>query len=162
MTFRLHSVKKTKLDFAAIILFTTFALVTDKICCMAKRILRYIIPLIALAIAFIGDASATGTVSASSPSNTSLSELRADYFVESTGIESSLYTARQLSPAGTTHIHGVAKRLSNPHKNNFEFIKQGKCFSTCIGGYIHQHQLSTHLSFTKSHHRLIGLGKLII
>ena len=127
---------------------------------MLKRALRYLILLVA--IAFVGNSTATGAVSATHSHSIQASELRADCTLECSEVESTLFLPRQITTSSPSHLHGTPKRCSNAHKNNFEFTKSGKCFSTSIGGYIHQHQLSTHLSFTKSHHRLIGLGKLII
>lgn len=129
---------------------------------MSKRVLRYLILLIAVVVAFVGNSTATGAVSATHSHGIPSSELRADCTLECSEVESTLFLPRQITTSSPSHLHGTTKRCSNAHKNNFEFTKSGKCFSTCIGGYIHQHQLSTHFSFTKSHHRLIGLGKLII
>ena len=129
---------------------------------MTKKMLRYIVPLIALAIAFIGNSSAMGTISSSSSHNAHSSELRADYFIECAGTESSLYIPRQTSATSLTHLHGTAKRINNAHKNNFEFTKAGKCFGASVENYIQQYYLTQHPSFTKSHHRFIALGKLII
>lgn len=127
---------------------------------MLKRALRYLILLVA--IAFIGNSTFTGAVSSTSSHSIQASELRADCTLECSEVESTLFLPRQITTSSPSHLHGTTKRCSNAHKNNFEFTKSGKCFSTSIGGYIHQYQLTTHLSFTKSHHRLIGLGKLII
>lgn len=151
-----------KLRFAGIILFTTFVLRTEKLWRMAREILRYIIPFVALAIAFIGDSSAMGTISSSTPCSAPTSELRADCIIECAGTESSLYIPRQSFASSITHIHGTAKRSNNAHKNNFEFTKAGKCFNTSIESYIQHYHLTQHPSFTKPHHRLIALGKLII
>lgn len=131
---------------------------------MSKRVLRYLILLIAVVVAFVGNSTATGAgaVSATHSHGIPSSELRADCTLECGEAESTLFLPRQVSASNPTHLHGTTKRHNNAHKNNFEFTKSGKCFSTSIGGYIHQYQLTTHLSFTKSHHRLIGLGKLII
>ena len=129
---------------------------------MAKRVLRYLIPFIVVLLGLIDNSSAMGSISPSSPHSIPTSEFRTDCALECAEGESTLCLPRQVSASSPTHLHGAAKRCNNAHKHNFEFTKSGKCFSTCIGGYIHQHQLSTHLSFTKSHHRLIGLGKLII
>lgn len=129
---------------------------------MLKRALRYLILLIAVVVAFVGNSTATGAVSSTSPHSIQASELRADCTLECSEAESTLFLPRQITTSSPSHLHGTTKRCGNAHKNNFEFTKSGKCFSTCIGGYIHQYQLTTHLSFTKSHHRLIGLGKLII
>lgn len=130
---------------------------------MLKRVLRYLIPLVAMAITFIGNSSAaTNEISSHLSDNISHCEFQDDCTFECSDGESTLYLPRQISTSGYTHLHGTTKRCNNAHKNNFEYTQSGKCFSTCIGGYIHQYQLTTHLSFSKSHHRLIGLGKLII
>lgn len=129
---------------------------------MSKRVLRYLILLIAVVVAFVGNNTATGAVSSTYSHSIQASELRADCTLECSEVESTLFLPRQITTSSPTHLHGTTKRHNNAHKNNFEFTKSGKCFSTSIGGYIHQYQLTTHLSFTKSRHRLIGLGKLII
>lgn len=151
-----------KYRFAVIILFSTFALGIEDRCSMIKRVLRYIIPFVAVAIAFIGNNSAMGAISSESSHNPATTEFRVDCALECSDGESTLFLPRQTTASAPSHLHGTSKRCNNAHKHNFEFTKSGKCFSTCIENYIHQHQLSTHLSFTKSHHRLIGLGKLII
>lgn len=129
---------------------------------MAKRVLRYLIPFIVVLLGLIDNSSAMESTSTNNSHSIPTSELRTECALECAEGESTLCLPRQVSASSPTHLHGAAKRCNNAHKHNFEFTKSGKCFSTCIGGYIHQHQLSTHLSFTKSHHRLIGLGKLII
>jgi hypothetical protein len=130
---------------------------------MLKRVLRYLIPLVAMAIAFIGNSSAaTNEISSHLSDNISHFEFQDNCTFECSDGESTLFLPRQTTASAPSHLHGTSKRYNNAHKHNFEFTKSGKCFSTCIENYIHQHELSTHLSFTKSHHRLIGLGKLII
>ena len=151
-----------KLRFAVIILFPIFALETVIRRFMIKRVLRYLIPFVVVLLSFIGNSSTTEAISTNSAESIYTSDIRTDCTIECTEVEPSLSIPRQASASSSTHLHGTAKRCNNAHKHNFEFTKSGKCFSTCIGGYIHQHQLLIRLSFTKSHHRLIGLGKLII
>ena len=59
-------------------------------------------------------------------------------------------------------LTGTAKRTTNAHKNNFEFIAAGKAINTCIENHIFKKSSTINTSFTKPEHRLIRLGKLII
>lgn len=134
---------------------------SDLIIMVVKSIAKYITLLLFVAISAIGYASNSETSVAKTEHSEVVTELSTT-IIESAAQNVELSLSHQAPIPSTIQLHSATKRTSNAHKNNFEFTKSGKCFSTCIGGYIHQHQLSTRLSFTKSHHRLIGLGKLII
>lgn len=129
---------------------------------VVKSITKYLTLLLFVVITAIGHAhdrdSAAVVATLPAEASTELSTAHIDY----TAHNSDITLSRQVSSPSTIQLHSATKRTNNAHKNNFEFTKSGKCFSTCIGNYIHQYQLTTHLSFTKSNHRLIRLGKLII
>ena len=62
----------------------------------------------------------------------------------------------------TIQLMGATKRTNNAHKHNFEFIATGKAINSHIENSLFKESLTINTSFTKSKHRLIRLGKLII
>lgn len=129
---------------------------------VVKSITKYLTLLLFVVITAIGYAhdrdSAAVVATLPAKASTELSTAHIDY----TAHNSDITLSRQVSSPSTIQLHSATKRTNNAHKNNFEFTKAGKFLNACIGGFIHQHDLTLHASFTKSNHRLIRLGKLII
>ena len=128
---------------------------------IVKSIAKYLTLFLCVAIAVIGHVNDTdNSVVKTLPSKVS-TELSITH-IDSATHSSDITLSHQVSSPSTIQLQGAAKRTNNAHKNNFEFTKAGKHLNTCIGGYIHQHDLTFDSSSTRSILRLIRLGRLII
>lgn len=128
---------------------------------VVKKIAKYLTLLLFVAITAIGYASDAE----SSAVETLPVEASAEFsttFIDSTTHNSDISLSRQISSPSVLHLQGAAKRTSNAHKNNFEFIAAGKAINVCIENHIFKKSSTINTSFTKSRHRLIRLGRLII
>ncbi|MBR5822325.1 MAG: hypothetical protein IKY51_05730 [Alistipes sp.] len=128
---------------------------------MVKRIAKYLTLLLAIVVTAIGYANdGENTVAERLPA-----EASAEFsttFIDSTTHNSDISLSRQISSPSVLHLQGAAKRTSNAHKNNFEFIAAGKAINVCIENHIFKKSSTINTSFAKSEHKLIRLGKLII
>ena len=128
---------------------------------MVKRIAKYLTLLLAIVVTAIGYANdGENTVAERLPA-----EASAEFsttFIDSTTHNSDISLSPQISSPSVLHLHGAAKRTSNAHKNNFEFIAAGKAINVCIENHIFKKSSTINTSFTKPEHKLIRLGKLII
>ncbi len=128
-----------------------------------KNILKYFIPFVIVAITFIiSGAERSDFINQESQADISYSDINVHYYDYDTP-NADLNLPRQIS--GTSNIPrtlNVAKRTSNWHKNNFEFVKSGKVVNVCICNFDKKESLSYHLRFVKSASWLISLGKLVI
>lgn len=128
---------------------------------MVKRIAKYLTLLLAIVVTAIGYANdGENTVAERLPA-----EASAEFsttFIDSTTHNSDISLSRQISSPSVLHLQGAAKRTSNAHKNNFEFIAAGKAINVCIENHIFKKSSTINTSFTKPEHKLIRLGKLII
>lgn len=128
---------------------------------MVKRIAKYLTLLLAIVVTAIGYANdGENTVAERLPA-----EASAEFsttFIDSTTHNSDISLSRQISLPSVLHLQGAAKRTSNAHKNNFEFIAAGKAINVCIENHIFKKSSTINTSFTKPEHKLIRLGKLII
>lgn len=128
---------------------------------MVKRIAKYLTLLLAIVVTVIGYANdGENTVAERLPAEASAEFLTT--FIDSTTHNSDISLSRQISSPSVLHLQGVAKRTSNAHKNNFEYIASGKAINVCIENHIFKNSSTINTSFTKSEHKLIRLGKLII
>lgn len=128
---------------------------------VVKKIAKYLTLLLFVAITAIGYASDVE----SSAVETLPVEASAEFsttFIDSTTHNSDISLSRQIFSPSVLHLQGAAKRTSNAHKNNFEFIAAGKAINVCIENHIFKKSSTINTSFTKSRHRLIRLGRLII
>ena len=128
---------------------------------MVKRIAKYLTLLLAIVVTAIGYANdGEYTVAERLPA-----EASAEFsttFIDSTTHNSDISLSRQISSPSVLHLQGAAKRTSNAHKNNFEFIAAGKAINVCIENHIFKKSSTINTSFAKPEHKLIRLGKLII
>lgn len=128
---------------------------------MVKRIAKYLTLLLAIVVTAIGYANdGENTVAERLPAEASAEFLTT--FIDSTTHNSDISLSRQISSPSVLHLQGAAKRTSNAHKNNFEYIASGKAINVCIENHIFKKSSTINTSFTKPEHKLIRLGKLII
>lgn len=128
---------------------------------VVKKILKYLALLLCVAIATLGYANNTE----SSAVNRLPAEASTEFstaFINSTAYSGDISPASHISSPHTVQLTGAAKRTSNAHRNNFEYIASGKAINVCIENHIFKKYSTINTSFTKSGHRLIRLGKLII
>ena len=128
---------------------------------VVKRIAKYITLLLSVVIAAIGYANGADSSVAETLPREVTTEFSTTY-IDSTTHSCDITLSRQVSSPSTVQLHGTTKRTNNAHKNNFEFTKAGKHLNSCIGGFIHQHNLTLCESSAGSILRLIRLGRLII
>lgn len=128
---------------------------------MVKRIAKYLTLLLAIVVTAIGYANdGENTVAERLPA-----EASAEFsttFIDSTTHISDISLSHQISSPSVLHLQGAARRTSNAHKNNFEYIASGKAINVCIENHIFKKSSTINTSFTKPEHKLIRLGKLII
>lgn len=126
-----------------------------------KRIAKYLTLLLAIVVTSIGYANN----SESSIVETQHSEIETvdtDCILESSTQSGEISLSHQAYAPHTVQLQSTAKRTNNAHKHNFEFIAAGKAINSHIENYIFKKSSTISTSFTKSEHRLIRLGKLII
>ena len=129
---------------------------------VVKSITKYLTLLLVVVITAIGYAhdrdSAAVVATLPAEASTELSTA----FINSTAYSGDISPASHISSPHTVQLTGAAKRTSNAHRNNFEYIASGKAINVCIENHIFKKYSTINTSFTKSGHRLIRLGKLII
>jgi hypothetical protein len=128
---------------------------------MVKRIAKYLTLLLAIVVTAIGYANDSKVTIAEVEHNDVAIEF-CESFIESPMQSGEISLSHQVTAPHTIQIQGTAKRTSNAHKNNFEFIAAGRAINTCIENHIFKKSTTINTSFTKPEHRLIRLGKLII
>lgn len=126
-----------------------------------KKILKYLTLLLCVAIATLGyannrESSAVNRLPAEASTEFSTA------FIDSMAYSGDISPASHISSPHTVQLTGAAKRTSNAHRNNFEYIASGKAINVCIENYIFKKSATINTSFTKPEHKLIRLGKLII
>jgi hypothetical protein len=128
---------------------------------VVKKIAKYLSLLLFVAIATLGYTNDGENSVAERPPAEASAEFSTT-FIDSTTHNSDISLSRQISSPSVLHLQGAAKRTSNAHKNNFEFIAAGKAINVCIENHIFKKSSTINTSFTKPEHKLIRLGKLII
>lgn len=128
-----------------------------------KNILRYFVPFLTLAFAFICVANKLDSAVAESRTNECASEILS-YYSDISTPESDLYLPPRTYSAPVHRLHGTAKRInsSHKHKSNSEYIKAGRVISAAGDGFNYKKSLNIRTSFIEPAQRLISLGKLII
>lgn len=126
-----------------------------------KKLLRHLIPIILVAITFMGGTDESGSQATKNPAGNAIAGT-ASYASDSWVSDVYLYLTQQTPGANMFRVPGTSQRTKTAHKNPFEFIKAGKIIQTGICNFIHKESLTVHSSFIKPAHRLISLGKLII
>ena len=121
-----------------------------------KNILRYFVPFLTLAFAFICVANKLDSAVAESRTN--------EYYSDFSTPDSDLYLPPRTYSAPAHRLHGTAKRInsSHKHKSNSEYIKAGRVISAAGDGFNYKQSLNIRTSFIEPAQRLISLGKLII
>ena len=128
---------------------------------MIKNLLRFITPIIILAIALtIGTNNSKSIVLEESIDN-SMSQIDATYIKPAT-IDFELFFPRQISSTNILRLQNTAKRINSTQKNNITPFNSSRIENLGIKNFINEKSSIIHSSFIKPFHRLICLGKLII
>ena len=129
-----------------------------------KNRLRFLLPILFIAIAFVCDAWGCAPVPQTTEPVTVDSEDNPQTIdtLESFPSELDLQLPRRFSGVNTTRLQSVVKRTCNTFRNNIEFLKAGKIVYAGFESFIHKESLNLGYLFVKPCHRLIWLGKLII
>ena len=129
-----------------------------------KNGLRFLLPVLFIAIAFVCDAwgcapvlQATDPVIVDSEDNPQSIEV-----LESFPLESDLQLPRRFSGVSAPRLQNVVNRTYNTFRNNIEFLKAGKVVYAGFKSSIHKESLNLGYLLVKPCHRLTWLGKLII
>ena len=128
---------------------------------LVKKIAKYLTLLLLVVIAILGNVNEAESATREPLPTEALTEFSTtsiDTTSDSGNITATSYT---VTPH-TIHLTGTAKRSNNAHRNNFEFIAAGKAINSHLENYIFKKSSTINTSFTKTEHRLIRLGKLII
>lgn len=128
-----------------------------------KSTLRYIIPIILVALAAIGGSDrADSTVLGSEVGvSTIFSEVETHYF-DASASHLDPHLPRQISSANVFRLQNAAKRTAGVQRNNFGFVKAGKVVNAGVRNVAHKESLNLQHFLVKPAYRLISLGKLII
>ena len=128
---------------------------------VVKHIAKYITLLLAIILTAVGYANDSETSAVETPQQEAATML-CETFVEAPMQGGEISISHQVSAPHTIQLQGTAKRTNNAHKNNHEFIAAGRALNTRIANHIFKKPSTINTSFTKSEHRLIRLGRLII
>ena len=128
---------------------------------LVKKIAKYLTLLLLVVIAALGYAYDRESLGAETLPTQASTELTTT-FIDSSAHNGSIAVSHNTLTPHTIQLQGATKRTNNAHKNNFEYIAAGKAINVCIENYIFKKSATINTSFTKSGHRLIRLGKLII
>lgn len=69
---------------------------------------------------------------------------------------------RQITFSKTYRTSGVARRTTNVHRSNLEFIKAGRTINTTLRYFIQLNSINSYSSLTEPRQKLHCLGRLII
>lgn len=128
---------------------------------MIKNLLRFITPIIILAIALtIGTNNSKSIVLEESIDN-SMSQIDATY-IEPATIDFELFFPRQISSTNILRLQNTTKRINSTQKNNLTHFNSSQIENLRIKNFTNEKSSIIHSSFIKPFHRLICLGKLII
>lgn len=128
---------------------------------MIKNLLRFITPIIILAIALtIGTNNSKSIVLEESIDN-SMSQIDATY-IKPTTIDFELFFPRQISSTNILRLQNTTKRINSTQKNNITHFNSSRIENLRIKNFTNEKSSIIHSSFIKPFHRLICLGKLII
>lgn len=128
-----------------------------------KDILKYIIPIVIVAIAFIAGTNETQSVnSRNSDGDYPVKDI--SFILDNTRDYSELKS--ELCPtriqSNITLRQNSSKRANNTLRNNFEFDEQDKIINSFFRLFITKTSQTQQTSFTTSSQRLISFGKLLI
>lgn len=127
-----------------------------------KNITKYLTLLLAIVVTAVGYANDSETAVVETAHTEISSHTYSTDIIESSSPIGEISLSHQAYAPHTIQLQSPAKRTSNAHKNNFEFIAAGKAINSHIENYIFKNSSAINTSFTKPEHRLIRLGKLII
>lgn len=125
-----------------------------------EKLLKYLIPIILLAVVVCGNIGKLDSFSDTSPTIGVTSEVISCY-------SDAVYDSDCLvqSPITTSHsfrLQTTTKRTNNTCKNNFEFVKFGRIADCNITNLLQKKSITRYSSFIKPSHRMICLDKLLI
>ena len=125
-----------------------------------KNFIKYLI-LIIIAFAFIDGIEKSDSAMAEN----SIEDLTTEFVTTDTDFSifnSALHCSRQISSVSVPNLKTASQRVNNTHKNSFTFVKAGKILNTGIINSLYNNPLTHYSTFTKTTHRLISFGRLII
>ena len=124
------------------------------------KLLKYIIPLIFVAISLIATEEQSNTITPESYSNNIETE-DVSYYTDSIEFGSEFYLPPQsLSVVALRQI--PSKRVNTTNRNNFELDKEGKIINPYFSHYIINSSITPNQFFVNQDQMLIRFGKLII
>ena len=132
-----------------------------------KNILRYLFPLLIVAIALLCNVEECHSVAVEDTAEVLACDdtpetLDSQELLEPFAHPAGLLFPRRVAGASAVRLQGFAKRSANGYKNNLEFLKAGKVVNAGVRSYIREESLNIHYLFIKPTRRLIGFGKLLI
>lgn len=123
-------------------------------------LIKYIIPLITLVIAFITEVDNPNSKTSDNQFYNIEIEV-ATYSSSSSNIESELCLPSQ-TLSYVAFRQNTVKRVNNTHRNNYNITEYENSYNIGFKSYTLNKSLISHIPFTKSNHRLISFGKLVI
>lgn len=124
-------------------------------------ILRFLIPILFSAVAFGCAAEKVDYTYSENISQSLSSNLEVEYLGSSVE-ECDCFLPIQTVGVNLFRPQPTAKRTSNTHKNQYEFVRYGKVINIAGKYFKRTHHFKILNAFIKPGHRLISLGKLII
>lgn len=125
-----------------------------------KGFVKYLI-IIIIAFAFIDGIGKSDSAMAEN----SIEDLTTEFVTSDTDFsifDSALHNSRQISSVSVPNLKTASQRVNNTHKNSFTFVKAGKILNAGIINSLYNNSLIHYSIFTKTIHRLISFGRLII
>lgn len=128
---------------------------------MAKNLLRFIIPLIAIIAIACGINRSESVVIEKYQADNLTTTIDASY-TEISSIDIELFFPRQISSTNVLRLQNTGKRTNSTLKNNFSSYIYSQNENRRTKNLIKENSLTIHPLFIKPFHRMICLGKLII
>ncbi|MBE6318502.1 MAG: hypothetical protein E7081_05970 [Bacteroidales bacterium] len=128
---------------------------------MAKNLLRFIIPIIALFAITCGINKSESVITEQEITDNLTIQIDTSY-TEPATLNFDLLFPRQISSTNLLRIQNSTNRTNNANKKNFKYFNFIRVEYLGIKNIFNEKQLIIHSSFIKPFHRLICLGKLVI
>ena len=128
---------------------------------MAKNLLRFIIPIIAIFAITCGINKSESVVTENFFTDGLTTPIDASY-TEPTTLDFDLFFPRQVSSTNLLRIQNSTNRTNNANKNHFKYFNSIRVEYLGIKNFFNENSSIIHSSFIKPFHRMICLGKLVI
>lgn len=137
-----------------------FALGIDCELIIVEKLLRYLIPIMLLAVVIYGNLGKLDSFSDTNPTDSVTSEIGSCY--SDAVSDSDRLIQSPMTSSHSFRLQTTTKRTNNTCKNNFEFVKLGRIADCNITNLLQKKSLIKYSSFIKPSHRMICLDKLLI